>query len=327
MNQIETEIVIVGGGPAGLGAALYAARDRFDTYVLDKFVPGGQINLTDRIENYPGHARVSGPDLVEAMYKQASDFGAKFQNNSEVTALNRLPDGRIEVQTAKNTYLAKVVILAPGSDYRKLGVPGEDEFRQAGGVSYCGLCDAPFYRDKEVVSIGGGNTAVEETLHLAKFCSKVTIVHRRDEFRATKVLAEELIEESKKGIIDIRYDSVLTSINGSDHVESATLKNVKTDQIENLTCDGVFIFVGMIPNTDFLKGFVEINEHGYIRCDTTFMRTAVPGVFTAGDCRENAAMQLATATADGVAAAVFMKQYFRDPKWWNQDNPFESAEW
>jgi thioredoxin reductase (NADPH) len=319
MPNVTTDVVIVGAGPAGLAAALYTARDRYQTIVLDKLVPGGQINLTDRIENYPGIERIGGPDLVAAMQKQAAAFGAMFKNNAEVVKLARRKDGMIEVVTDDATYLAKVVILSPGSDYRKLGVPGEDRFRQAGaGVSYCGTCDAPFFKGKHVVSIGGGNTAVEDTIHLAKYCAKVTMVHRREEFRATRVLVEELVQETQKGIIAIRYNTIVTSINGLDRVESATLKNTLTGQTEQCPCDGVFIFIGHEPNTNFLKGSIEINELGFIRCDPKYLRTSMPGVFVAGDCREGAVMQLATAAGDGVATAMFIKEYLRDPNWWNK---------
>lgn len=319
MATIETDVVIVGAGPAGLGAALYAARDRYNTIVLDKFVPGGQINLTDRIENYPGFLSISGVELVAGMTKQATSFGAQIKNNSEVIGLSRLDDGSVEVKTDDDTYRSRLVILAPGSDYRKLGVPGEDKFRQAGsGVSYCGTCDAPFFKDKQVVSVGGGNVAVEDTIHLAKFCKKVILVHRRDEFRATKVLVEELLAEAQKGVIEIRYDTVLVAINGTDSVSSATLKNVKTDQTEQVDCDGVFIFVGMVPNTKFLQGVIDMTDNGFIRCDAQYLRTNMPGVFVAGDCRVGAPMQLATAVADGVTAAIFMKEYLRDAQWWDK---------
>ncbi len=320
MAQIETEVLIVGAGPAGLASAIYTSRDRYKTIVLDKFIPGGQINLTNHIENYPGIARISGPDMVENLTKQAQSFGAEIKINSEVTTLERQADGTILVKTVDDTYRTKVVILTPGSDYRKLGIPGEDKFRQAGtGVSYCGTCDAPFFRDKHVVAIGGGNVAVEDAMHLAKYCSKVTLVHRRNEFRATKVLVEELLQEVKeKGIIEIRYDTIPVTINGNDKVESITLKNVKTSQTYDLPCDGVFIFVGMDPNTAFLKGIIELDERGFIKCDPGYLRTNIPGVFTAGDCRTGAAMQLATAIGDGVTAAMFMKEYLRDPNWWNK---------
>ena len=319
MAETSVDIVIIGAGPAGLAAALYCARDRYETVVLEKFAPGGQINLTDRIENYPALKRISGPDMVTAMLDQATTFGAALKNSAEVTGLTSKPDGTIQVATDDDTYLAKVVILACGSTYRNLGVPGEDKFRQAGaGVSYCGTCDAPFFRDRHVVSVGGGNVAVEDTIHLAKFAAKVTLVHRRDQFRAEKVLVEELLKEAEKGVIDIRYDTILTAINGDDKVSSATLKNVKTDQSEELPCDGVFIFVGVEPNTGFLKDSIDLDENGYIQCDCKYLRTNMPGVFVAGDCRAAAAMQLATAVGDGVAAAMFMKEYIRDPAWWSK---------
>ncbi|MBN1766513.1 MAG: FAD-dependent oxidoreductase [Sedimentisphaerales bacterium] len=328
MADIQTDVVIVGAGPAGLGAALYTARDRYQTVILDKFVPGGQINLTDRIENYPGITRISGPDLVSTLKEQVSSFGAQIKTSAEVTHLEQRDNNVIAVTTEEDVYLARVAILAPGSDYRHLGVPGEDKFRRAGtGVSYCGTCDAPFFRDKHVITVGGGNVAVEDTIHLSKYCRKITMIHRRQEFRATKVLVEELLEEAKKGIIDIRYDTVLDSINGTDKVESATLKNVKTEQTEDLPCDGVFIFVGMIPNTGFLKDTIALDANGFIQCDPEFLRTRMPGVFVAGDCRVGAAMQLATAIADGVAAAMFMKEYLRDPSWWNKGICLKAMGW
>jgi thioredoxin reductase (NADPH) len=315
------DCIIAGAGPAGLSAALYAARDRLKTLVLEKLVPGGQINATDRIENYPGIERIDGPGLIERIQKQATDFGAEIKISSEVTALKKLKDGNIEISCDKDKFIARAVILAPGSDYRKLGVPGEEEFRNAGeGVSYCGTCDAPFFRGKQVVAVGGGNTALEETLHLTKFAAKVTLIHRRGEFRATKVLQEELLAkagEPNSNLI-IKYNTIATAIEGEGKVRSIKLKNVKTGEEENYPCDGVFIFVGMVPNTSFLKDFVELTENGFIRCDCAYLRTKVPGVFAAGDCRVGAAMQLATAVSDGVLAAMMLKQYFRDPKWWNE---------
>ena len=315
------DCIIAGAGPAGLAAALYTSRDRLKTLVLEKFFPGGQINNTDRIENYPGIEKIGGPELIEQMQKQATGFGAEVKGGSEITSLQKLPDGNIAVNCDENKYIAKVVILTPGSDYRKLGVPGEEEFRNAGaGVSYCGTCDAPFFRGKQVVAIGGGNTAVEETLHLTKFAEKVTIIHRRDEFRATKVLAEEITQKANEpdSNLIIKYDTVATAIQGQQKVQSVRLKNVKTEKEQDYPCDGVFIFIGMVPNTNFLKGFVDLTDNGFIKCDSTYLRTNVPGVFAAGDCRVGAAMQLATAAGDGVIAAMMLKQYLRDPNWWNQ---------
>ena len=321
MTDYSADCLIIGAGPAGLGAALYAARDRFKTIILEKFYPGGQILTTDRIENYPGYVNISGPDLVLKMVEQVQSFGAEIKSSQEAIHLQRRPDGLIEVRTSRDTYLSKVVILAPGSSYRKLGVPGEEEFRQAGsGVSYCGTCDAPFFKDKVVVAVGGGNTAVEETLHLSKYVRTVYLVHRRSEFRASKILVEELMQKAaqKDSNIRLKLNTILTEIKGSSKVEKVLLKNVQTGQIEELPCDGVFIFVGMVPNTAFLKGFADLTETGFIRCEPAYLRTAVPGVFAAGDCRIGAAMQLVTAVADGVNAAIWMKHYLRDPQWWHQ---------
>jgi len=317
----QYDCIIIGAGPAGLGAALYASRDRFRTLVLEKFMPGGQINNTDRIENYPGFEQIDGPGLIGRMQKQVEGFGAEIKNGSEVTRLEKLANGDIAVHCDKDVYISRAVILAPGSDYRKLGVPGEEEFRNAGaGVSYCGTCDAPFFRGKEVLAVGGGNSSLEETLHLAKFAGKVTLIHRRDEFRATKILVEELLQKVNEpnSNIRIKYSTVATAIQGDGKVQSARLKNVKTALEEDFACDGVFIFIGMVPNTGFLKGFVGLTDNGFIKCDCAYLRTNVPGVFVAGDCRIGAAMQLATAVADGVNAAMMLKQYFRDPNWWNE---------
>jgi len=321
VNKEIFDCVIVGAGPAGLGAALYAARDRFKTLVLEKFYPGGQINNTDRIENYPGFENISGPDLIEKMMGQVTRFGAQIKHGSEVTSLSKLDSGKIEIRCNGDVYTARSVILASGSSYRKLGVPGEEKFRQAGaGVSYCGTCDAPFFKGKKVVAVGGGNVAVEDTLHLAKFASEVILVHRRQEFRATRVLTEELMAKVNEleSNLKLKPETIVTAINGGEKVESVTLKNVKTQAIEQLDCDGVFIFIGMVPNTEFLKGFIKFSENGFVKCDSAYLRTTVPGVFVAGDCRVGAAMQLVTAVSDGVLTAMMMKQYFRDPKWWTE---------
>jgi len=315
------DCIIIGAGPAGLAAALYTSRDRFKTLVLEKFQPGGQISTTDRIENYPGIERIDGLSLIQQMQNQALSFGAQIETSSEVTQLQKLEDNNIAVYCDEDKFITRAVVLAPGSDYRKLGIPGEEKFRSAGaGVSYCGTCDAPFFRGRQVVAVGGGNTAVGETLHLAKFAGKVTLIHRRDKFRATSVLVEELLEKVNEpnSNLTVKYSTVATAIDGKDKVESVRLKNVKTGREIDFPCDGVFIFIGMVPNTDFLKGFVELTDRGFIKCDCAYLRTNVPGVFVAGDCRIGAAMQLATATGDGVIAAMMLKQYFRDPNWWNE---------
>ena len=321
MAETVHDVIIIGAGPAGLGAALYTARDRLDTLLIEKFMPGGQISTTDRIENYPGFARIDGPGLIEKLQQQVESFGAQIKGIHEVTAMAKQENGTIVVSCGEDTYVARAVILSPGSTYRHLGIPGEEEFRSAGtGVSYCGTCDAPFFRDKEVLCVGGGNTAVEETLHLCKYASKVTMIHRRDEFRAAPILVEELMAKANEpdSNLVIKYNTIPLAIQGEGKVQSARLKNVKTDEEEDHPCDGVFIFIGHIPNTDFLKGFLELTDLGFIKCDPAYLRTSVPGVFVAGDCRVGAAMQLVTAVADGVNAAIWLKEYYRDPNWWQE---------
>jgi len=317
------DVVIVGGGPAGLAAALYAARDRYRTLILEKNgLPGGQIMLTERIENYPGYEHVTGPGLIEHMANQVKSFGAQIATGQETTALARRADGLIEVQTnaGEARHVARAVILSPGSDYRKLGVPGEDAMRQAGKVSYCATCDGAFFRDKHVLAVGGGNTAVEDTIYLAKrFVRKVTMIHRRREFRAQQVLVEELRDLSKDKDVEIRLPYVLERLvpgASGEQIDHVEIRNVETGAVEGLRVDGVFVFVGMVPNTKFLRGRVAMNEAGYVACDCTTLRTSMPGVFVAGDCRQQAAMQLATACGDGVVAAMMLKDYFRDPAQW-----------
>lgn len=324
MPETPYDVIIVGAGPAGLAAGLYAARDRYTTLLLEKNgLPGGQIMLTDHIENYPGYETVGGFDLIERMKAQTTRFGAKIIVNQAVTSLARNDDGlfRVAVNDGENCYAARAVILAPGSDYRRLGLPGEDAMRQATRVSYCATCDGAFYRDKHVLTVGGGNTAVEDTIYLAtRFCRKVTMIHRRREFRAQKVLVEELYETAKTHDIDIRLPyAPLEIVPASDgkEIDHVKIQNVETGQMEELRVDGVFIFAGMVPNTRWLGDLLPRDEQGYLPADPATMKSPLAGVFVAGDCRRGAAMQLATAVADGVIAAMGLREYFRDPSAWN----------
>ncbi len=317
------DTIIVGAGPAGFAAALYTTRDRYTTLILDKAgLPGGQILLTERVENYPGYELISGPDLIDNMHKQVTNFGGKVTTGAGATALRRREDGilAVEVNDGEQTYLGRTVILSPGSDYRRLGVPGEDQLRQATRVSYCATCDGAFYKDKHVLTVGGGNTAVEDTLYLAeRFAAKVTMIHRREEFRAQKILVEELYDKAGPHNIDIRLPYVMEAIVGNQdasQIDHVVIRNVDTGQTERVEVDGVFIFVGMVPNTKWLAGAVEMTEEGYVKCNCLTLQTSMPGVYVAGDCRTGAAMQLATACADGVLAAMMLKQYFRDPAAW-----------
>ncbi len=323
MSEVDLyDVIIIGAGPAGLAAGLYAARDRYKTLLLEKNgLPGGQIMLTDRVENFPGYVKIPGPDLIQNMRDQVENFGAEIRINHAVDNIERV-DGnlKITVNNGEKTLMTRSVILAPGSDYRQLGVPGEAEMRQATKVSYCATCDGAFYRDKHVLTVGGGNTAVEDTIYLAtRFVKKATLVHRRKEFRAQSVLVEELNELAREKDIELKLPYVLEEIVPNDdksEIDHVRLRNVETDKTEEIKVDGVFVFVGMIPNTKWLEGVVEMNEHGYIACDCTTLKTSMPGVFVAGDCRQRAAMQLATACGDGVVAAMMLKEYFRDPGTW-----------
>ena len=316
------DVIIIGAGPAGFSAALYAARDGYDTVILEKGAPGGQIMLTERVENYPGYVSVAGPELIKQMAAQVANFGVAPEMGAQVTALRRRDDGVLEVEVngGERTVAARAIILAPGSDYRQLGVPGETELRNVGRVSYCATCDGAFYRDKHVLTVGGGNTAVEDSIYLAeRFAEKVTLIHRREEFRAQKVLVDELTSKAAEHNIDVRLPYVLDAIvanEAGDDLDHVVIRNVKTDQTEKIVVDGIFIFVGMIPNTQWLAEAVELSDEGYIQCDCRTLQTSMPGVFVAGDCRTGAAMQLATACADGVVAAMMLKQYYRDPDGW-----------
>ncbi len=334
MSQNGTyDVVIIGAGPAGLAAGLYAARDGYKTVLLEKNgLPGGQIMLTERIENYPGWERISGPDLITHMTGQTEKFGAAIATGEAADTIRRRPDGLFEVPVndGEKTYVARSIILSPGSDYRQLGVPGEEQMRQATKVSYCATCDGAFYRDKRILAVGGGNTAVEDTIYLAtRFTRQTMLIHRRTEFRAQRVLVDELKRLAKDKCIEIKVPYVLEEIvakaDGQD-VDHCRIRNLATGATEDVQVDGVFIFVGMVPNTGWLKGFLELDENGFIEADPKFMRSIVPGVFVVGDCRADAALQLAPACGDGVVAAMMMKRYLKDPDWWFHAQPANGKE-
>ncbi len=296
------DVAIAGAGPAGLAAALYTSRDRYSTLLLEKNgLPGGQIMLTDRIDNYPGIPKVSGADLIQAMVDQVRHFGAEITTGWELTGISREDDGtlRLVINEGELECKARALILAPGSSYRQLGVPGEMELRQEGKVSYCATCDGAFYRDKHVLAVGGGNTAVEDALYLAqRFARKVTLIHRRKEFRAQKVLVEELLAAAQDKNIEIKAPYILSRIvptGDKCSIDHAELRNVETNQIERVKVDGVFIFVGMVPQTGFLRGVVNLNQHGYIECDPVCLRTNVPRHF----CRRRLPRECSHATGHG----------------------------
>ncbi len=295
--------VVIGAGPAGLAAALYTARGNLSTLILEKGAAGGQISLTDAVENYPGFLEsVSGFEIADLMQKQAEKFGAELKS-ATVTNISR--DGDVfNIVADKNEIKARSIILAMGADPRKLGVPGEDK-NVGTGVSYCATCDGAFFRDKDVVVVGGGDAAVEEALFLTRFCNSVTIVHRRDQLRASAVLQDRVLKNEKVNII---WDSVVTEIISDQKVIGVMLENVKTKETKQHKIDGVFVFVGHIPNTKLVENLVEIDEHKLIKVDL-LMHTSVHGIFACGDCRIDAARQMASSVGDGVTAAISATKY------------------
>ena len=294
----KRELVIIGAGPAGLTAAIYGRRAGLDVLILEKGLAGGQINVTDEIENWPGVPHSTGADLGRAFKEHAAKFEPEFRDVA-VEALD-LDGGKKIVVTEKGSIEAGAVIIASGASFRRLGSPGESEMIGR-GVSYCAVCDAAFFQDAEVAVIGGGNTAVEEALYLTKFASKVYIIHRRDAFRADRVPVEQALASEK--IVPV-YDSVVESINGTELVEGLTLKNVKTGEISELPVEGVFVFVGTEPNVAFLaEDQLGRSRGGWIVTDEK-METSEEGVFAAGDVREKTLRQVVTAAADGAIAAM-----------------------
>lgn len=298
----EYDLVIIGAGPAGLTAGLYAARARMNVLLIEKAVPGGQILVTDWIENYPGFPEgISGFDLAEKIKEQALALGLAIEN-AEVQGLDL--SGKIkEVILKKKHIKTKSLIIASGASPRKPGV-GEDKF-MGKGVSFCATCDGPFFRDKVVVAVGGGDTAVQESIFLTRFAKKVYLVHRRDELRATKILQERAFSNDK---IEFLWDSVVTGMDGLYGVEKVNIKNLKTGKTSEIEANGCFLWIGILPNTEFIKGDVKTDEGGFILVDTK-MQTNVPGVFAIGDVRDTPLRQIATAVGDGAVAAVSAEHY------------------
>ncbi len=300
------DLIIVGGGPAGLTAGLYGGRARLNTILLEGALVGGQMTTTDEIDNYPGFPKgVSGAELTQLMEEQAKAFDCKII--SEMATKVEM-DGEIKaIRTPQNQYRGRALILCPGTEYRKLGVPGEKEFAGR-GVSYCATCDAAFFKDSKIVVVGGGDSALTEALFLAKFAREITIVHRRDALRGEKIYQERAFAEPKIGFL---WDSVVEEICGGQTVEKVMVKNVKTHEIREIPTEGVFMFIGVTPKTAFLKGVVELDQWGYIVTDDS-CRTSVEGVFAAGDARKSFLKQIATAVGDGATAAFAAEKYLEE---------------
>jgi len=297
------DLIIIGAGPAGLTSGLYSARARLNAILFEKLMPGGQILSTDSIENYPGFPDgLSGFELVDRMKRQAEKFGLIIRN-SEITGLEFHPEKKI-VFTSDETLETGALIISSGAAPRKLGVNGEEKLTGK-GVSYCATCDGPFYRDQEVAVVGGGDTAVEEALFLTRFASKVYIIHRRDELRATKLLQERALAEKK---ITPVWDSVVTQIVGETGVEGIDLLNVKTNEKTHLPVQGIFVYIGFYANNQLVKGLLELDRAGFIITNNE-METSVPGVFAAGDIRAKLLRQVSTAVGDGATAAFAAEKY------------------
>lgn len=301
------DVLIIGGGPAGLAAALYAARAMRKTIVLEKEMPGGQIATTSEVEDYPGIEMTTGPELSMMMMQHAEKFGAVMSIGDEVTDVDF--SGPIKkVMTADGREIkGRAVIISTGAAPRTLGVPGEDELRGR-GVSYCAVCDGPFFRDRHVAVVGGGDAAFDEALYLTKYASRVTIIHRRDEFRAQRVLVARA-EKSER--IEFITSTVVDEVNGNGKVASLTLRNLKTNDRYDFPIDGLFVYIGNIPNTEMFKTCVNIDQNGYIEVDEN-MATDCPGVYVAGDVRKNPLKQVVTAAADGSIAALTADKYLDD---------------
>jgi len=297
------QVVIIGGGPAGLTAGLYCARSRFHTLLIEKGIIGGQITNAERVENYPGFPRgISGIELGQLIHEQATSYGLELLL-AEVTKV--VPSSRRNlVSTSEGDFVAESIIIASGSQFRKLGVPGEDKF-VGKGVSYCATCDGPLFKGKTVALIGGGDAAVTEALHLSKFASSVKVVHRRSQLRASKILQERALSEPK---IEFIWDTIITQIEGAGTVKQLVLKNTKNGKISILELAGVFVAIGSEPNSAQWRGLLPLDEAGYI-ITNELMETKIPGIFAAGDVRHNSARQVITAAGDGATAAISVARF------------------
>lgn len=297
------DLIIIGGGPAGLTAGIYAVRYGLDTVVLEKDVLPGQIAATDIIENYTGFTAISGPELMQRFKEHAETVGVKIES-AEVSSIMS-EDGKKIVITDSGTLESKAVIIATGANPKKLGISGEKEF-MGKGVSYCATCDAPFYKGKTVMVIGGGESALTDALILSNVVKKLYIVHRREKLRASRILQERV---SKKSNIEIIWDTVPEEILGKNGVENVVLRNLKTGDTYKMPADGIFVYIGIRPNTEFID--VEKNSSGFILTNEK-LETSVPGIYAAGDCRDTSIWQVVTAVADGAVAAVSAHAHIMD---------------
>ncbi|ARD47637.1 thioredoxin-disulfide reductase [Sporosarcina sp. P37] len=300
------DVIIVGAGPAGMTAAVYTARGNMSTLMLERGMPGGQMANTEEIENYPGFESILGPDISTKMFEHAKRFGAEYAYGD----VTKIEDGREfkTIYVGEKTYKARAIILSTGADYRKIGVPGEEELTGR-GVSYCAVCDGAFFRNKDIVVIGGGDSAVEEGSYLTRFANKVTIIHRRDELRAQKIVQERAFANEK---IDFIWNSTVKQVNEKDgKIGSVTLVSTEDGSEREFETEGMFVYIGLDPLTEPFKDLGILDENGYIETNE-IMETKIPGIYAAGDVREKLLRQVVTATGDGSIAAQAAQKYIEE---------------
>ena len=309
MSYADYDLVIIGGGPSGLTAGIYAARARLNAILIEKSVTGGQIVVTDWIENYPGFPEgISGYDLARKMAEQAKKFGLAIETNEVIDV--DCTDKIKKIKLNDKVITAHTIIIATGASPRTLGITGEDTY-YGRGVSFCATCDGPFFNDSVVAAVGGGDTAIQESIFLTKFVKKIYVIHRRDKLRAAKILQEQAFANEK---IEFVWDSVLTDISGSsDQVKKITVKHMKTGDTKDINVDGCFIWIGIKPNTAFLKHTIQLDEYGFIIAGSR-METSVPGVFAVGDGRNTPVRQITSAIGDGAIAAISTEHYIENLK-------------
>ena len=300
------DVIIIGGGPAGMTAGLYASRARLRTLLIENGLFGGQMTTTELIENYPGFPQgVSGEELSRLMEKQAKRFGMEAISD-EVTEVSLEKDLK-RVKTYEGEFFCRALIICTGTEYRKLGVPGEEKFKGR-GISYCATCDGAFFRDSRIIVVGGVDSALTEALFLTKFVSELTIIHRRDALRATKIYQERVLSNPK---IKFLWNSVVQEIKGDSVVRSVVVKNVKSGEVKEVETEGAFLFIGLTPRTQFLKELVQMDESGYIVTNENY-ETSIKGIFTAGDCRKKLLRQISTSVGDGATAAFAAEKYLEE---------------
>ena len=299
------DLIIVGAGPAGLTAAIYAAREGIETLMVDRSAVGGQAGITEIIENYPGFPQsVGGAELADRMKEQAVNFGVEILQAQDIVEVGSSGQYRYIKTASGDEYCATALLLSLGTTYRRLHAPGEDDFIGA-GIHFCATCDGPFYRDKEVVVIGGGNSGLQESLFLTRFVKKIVLLERGDRLGASQALRDKVAEYPE---IEVRLHSTVEEFKGDGRLSSVVVKDLQSEQLEELQTDGVFMFIGLQPNTGFLSGTVDLDRWGFITTDKS-LETNVKGVFAAGDVRDGSTKQVASATGEGATAALMIRQY------------------